>query len=202
MTTIVWDTKVLAGDTRHTVGKHLSPDGPKIFTPPTPTLFNGSPLIAVAGAGNVSMVNGWRDYLFETSRTMGDLKAKMVLHVAFNTPHQSLLILTQKACWKVWVYKFQPHHLDVTHQIDGIGSGARYALPLIQKFGVATAIARAARCDYQTNKIVVLIPHKVGARRRYVPRKELKAHICMERRLWHVNKLPKVIQFRFLTGKT
>lgn len=198
MTTIVWDTKVMAADTRHSSRHFSDVDGPKIFTPLEPVSFGESSLIAVAGAGNASLIDGWKDYLFETSRSMEELKEKMTLHVAANTPHQSLLILTEAACWKVWIDKEKPDHLDVTNEVTGIGSGAKYALPLIKEFGIVTAMARAARLDDQTNNVVVVLPNAVGAQRRYMTESELKEGARMEWRQWYLDALPKLFLNRFL----
>ncbi|MEX5592492.1 hypothetical protein [Pseudomonas orientalis] len=176
MTTIVWDTKVLAADTRHWIAKgFIGPDGDKIKTPNHPgVLFEGAQLVAAAGAGEMTLLTVWLAGICASSGTLNTLKQSMQTAPA-HLGRQSLLILTVSRCFKIEVEAGNVSHSDVTGMPAAIGSGAKEALPLLEDYGVFTAIARAARTDSaRTNNLVTWVNRVSGSTSQCATRKQMK----------------------------
>lgn len=172
MTTIVWNRRVLVGDTYGSledgalgmfgipVGDNLET---KIFTPSSSVHFEKSPLIAVGGAGELGIILALKAYLFshDTSRSQF---CKDSSNMAAKTGRDcDLFILTVKHCWMVSVRSQQTLFKDVTNSLEAIGTGRNYAFMLMKKGGGAIASVLLASCnDGATNDKVTLVKWKEG----------------------------------------
>ncbi|WP_122669464.1 hypothetical protein [Pseudomonas viridiflava] len=167
MTTVVWNTEVLAADTLHRAGNHYGENANKIFIPEKTVLFEGAALVAAAGAGAVYLLKDWWKFMCASACSVQALEQKMqstLAHVTVPMDRQGFLILTVNRCFKVEISEKKASHSDVTGVPTAIGTGARVALPLIEEFGVFTAIARAARLDEaNTNSQVTWINRQLGS---------------------------------------
>ncbi|SCW75348.1 MULTISPECIES: hypothetical protein [unclassified Pseudomonas] len=183
MTTVVWDTKILAADTCHRVARNTyGEDADKIFVSSKKVLFEGSELIAAAGSGNVSMLSDWWKYICESPCSADELKEKMRKQISGNLGTHAFLILTVDKCFKIEASSKKATSSDVTDIPAAIGSGGDSALPLlIQKFGVFTAIARAARMDREnTNAKITWISREPGSTTKYASFLQIAWARCQE----------------------
>ncbi|WP_122269291.1 hypothetical protein [Pseudomonas savastanoi] len=177
MTTIVWNTEVMAADTLHRSGNSYGEDANKIFTPEKTVLFEGAALVAAAGAGEVFLLKDWWKFMCKSACSVQALEQKMestLAHAMMPMDRQGFLILTVDRCFKVEISEKKASHSDVTGVPTAIGSGARVALPLIAEFGVFTAIARAARLDKaNTNSQVTWINRQPGSTPKFASEEEM-----------------------------
>lgn len=186
MTTIVWDTHILAGDTL--VGGDYSDYAPgffddvewsispKIFMPAKTVTYEGSPIIAVGGAGNVGAGNALIDYLLDRTPDAAnprpvDLKAADFLNYADATLSKLkedswLLILTENNCWYVESVLANGNVSidDVTYTKTAIGAGAPHALASLAEGldAIDSILDAASHPTSVTNFQILYVEHKPG----------------------------------------
>lgn len=172
MTTIAWNRRVLAGDTYGSlkdsslgitgvpIGDQLET---KIFTPSHLVSFENSPLIAVAGAGELRLILDLKENLF-SSDTFRPTFDKYSSNEASKTGQEcDLFILTVESCWMVSVRPQQTLFRDVTGSLEAIGTGRHHAFMMMNKGGGAIASVLFASCnDGATNDKVTLVKWKMG----------------------------------------
>ncbi|MDD0976912.1 hypothetical protein [Pseudomonas fontis] len=168
MTTIVWDGTILAADRLHSSRIAAKTYDAKIFPPKIKVLFEGSPLIAFGGAGKSLYIKTFEALLSDSAVvSLEEVKLQLAedARMAINeTLYTSLLILTEDACYKVWLEGKKPLHENVSGGCAAIGSGSIFAKPLISEAGVFAALARAARCDARTGYRVDLVSRAPGSK--------------------------------------
>lgn len=155
MTTVVWDGKLLASDRLYYSEHFANESDAKIFTPQAEAFFEGSRLVAFGGAGESMYLKTFERMLLERPVTSLQEVMLQLKEDAKGAPYRklftSLLILTEKSCFKISLAGADTATCeDVTHSCAAIGSGAKFAFPLLPAAGVFAALFRAARCDEKT----------------------------------------------------
>jgi len=155
LTTIVWDGNVLAADRLYSSEVAEKAYKAKIFSPKIDAIFEDSRLIAFGGSGNSMYLSTFEEMLLKQPNTsLEKVKKQLALDAEMaigKTLYTSLLILTENACYKVWLDGKKPLHENVTDTCAAIGSGATFACTLLPEAGAFAALARAARCDKKTS---------------------------------------------------
>lgn len=172
MTTIAWNRRVLVGDTYGsledgvlgipgvTFGDYL---GTKIFTPSYSVNFEKSPLIAVAGAGELGIILDLKTDLFSHDTSMSQFCIYSSNMASKTGRDCELFILTVEHCWMLSVRSQKTLFKDVTNSLEAIGTGRHHAYMVMKKGGGAIASVLFASCyDGATNGKVTLVKWKKG----------------------------------------
>jgi hypothetical protein len=163
MTTIAWDGTTLAADSQethraplrgkctncdHEVG-NLKTTITKIQLPKTPVLFNGSPMLAWAGAGNGSLIDLYGVGINEgiAIDVLGRMACKVFLERT-TKPSMTLVVVTDDTVWQVmWDQRVGSMMKEITEIPYSVGSGSKAAMLAMKRLGLSAMAATACGID-------------------------------------------------------
>jgi hypothetical protein len=163
MTTIAWDGATLAADSWEsrrapTRGKcsnceqevgRLKSTITKIQLPKHPVLFNGSPLLALAGAGNGSLIDLYAVGINEGigADVLGRMACK-VFEERPTKPSMSLVVITDATAWEImWDQRVGTMLKEITQIPYSVGSGSKAAMLAMKRLGLTAMAAVACGID-------------------------------------------------------